>query len=238
MNAATTSQPATEVDEPEVAFEVMSRKLAGLTAAVEGFAARQQELHARDYGPDLARIHERQEKVRAAILKLNERPAMALTPQLIASQIEIAGAQGRAADHQAWNNANRELGQVVRSLNGVVASALAAQTQKLWIAGAAAAALVIGFAFGTVIPTRIAQAVPENWHWPETNAASVLQRDGWSAGVRLLQVADPQRWLALNEAARLVGENAEALAQCRSRASRSGKPVDCDVKVVGRKIEQ
>ncbi len=236
MNAATTLQPA-DVDEPEVAFAVMSRKLAGLTAAVEGFAARQQELHARDYGPDLAKIHERQEKVRAAILTLNERPAMALTPQIIASQIEIAGAQGRAADHQAWATAHRELGHAIHSLDGVVASALTAQAQKLWIAGAAAAALVIGFAFGTVIPTRIAQAVPESWHWPETKAATVLQRDGWDAGVRLLQVADPQRWRTLNEAARLVGENAEALAECRSRASRSGKPVDCDLKVVGRKIE-
>lgn len=237
MNAATTLQPATEVDEPEVAFEVMSRKLAGLTAAVDGFAARQQELHARDYGPDLAKIHERQEKVRAAILTLNERPAMALTPHLIASQIEIAGAQGRAADHKALANAHRELGQASQSLNSVVASALAAQTQKLWIAGAAAAALVIGFAFGAVVPTRIAQAVPESWHWPETKAAGALQRDGWDAGARLLQVANAQRWRALNEAARLVGENAEALAECRSRASRSGKPVYCDIKVVGRKID-
>lgn len=236
MNAATTLQPA-DVDEPEVAFEVMSRRLAGLTAAVEGFAARQQELHARDYGPDLAKIHERQEKVRAAILTLNNRPAMALTPQTIASQIESAGAQGRAADHQAWNNANRALGQVVQSLNAVVASALRAQTQKLWIAGAAAAALVIGFAFGTIIPTRIAQAVPESWHWPETKAAGVLQRDGWDAGVRLLQVANPQRWRDLNEGARLVGENVEVLAECRSRASRAGKPAACDIKVVGRKTE-
>lgn len=44
----------------------MSRKLAGLTAAIEGFAARQQELHALDYGPDLAKIHDRQEAMRSA----------------------------------------------------------------------------------------------------------------------------------------------------------------------------
>ena len=40
MNAETTMQPASDADDPEVAFEAMSRKLAGLTAAVEGFAAR------------------------------------------------------------------------------------------------------------------------------------------------------------------------------------------------------
>jgi hypothetical protein len=37
-------------DDPAIAFERMSLKLAGLTAAIEGFAARQQELHVRTMG--------------------------------------------------------------------------------------------------------------------------------------------------------------------------------------------
>ena len=99
----------------------------------------------------------------------------------------------RAADHQAWANANRELGAAIQSLKGVVASAMKAETQKLWIIGAATAALMVGFAFGTVVPTRIAQSVPESWHWPEQRAADVLMRGEWDAGMRLLQVADPAR---------------------------------------------
>jgi hypothetical protein len=59
MSAETTAEPADAIENPEVAFEAMSRKLAGLAAAVDGFAARQQELHARDYGPDFAGIHGR-----------------------------------------------------------------------------------------------------------------------------------------------------------------------------------
>lgn len=227
MNARTPAEP----DEPEVAFEAMSRKLAGLTAAVEGFAARQQELHARDYGSDLAKIHERQDKVWTAILTLNERPAMALTPQLIASQIETAGATGRAADHQAWSKANGALDQAVQSLDGVVASALAAQTQRLWIAGAAAAALVIGFALGTVVPALIAQAMPESWYKPEARAARELRRSGWDAGVRLLEVAEPARWRAMSKATQLVSGNADKLTECRSRAGRYGKAVNCTIKV-------
>jgi hypothetical protein len=229
MNAETMLPPAEVIDDPEVAFDAMGRKLAGLTAAVEGFAARQQELHARDYGPDLAKIHERQDKVKAAILTLNERPAMQLTPDMIASQIKAAGEQGRAADHQAWSNANQQLGYAIQSLNGVVASARAAKVQRLWIAGAAAAALLVGFAFGTVMPTRIAQAVPESWHWSEANAAHILQRDGWAAGERLLQVSDPVRWKNLTEATRIAEQNAKALANCGERAARSGKSVDCVV---------
>ncbi len=231
MNAETTIQHATEIDDPEVAFEAMSRKLAGLTAAVEGFAARQQELHARDYGPDLAKIHERWGKVVDAFKFLAEKPGVALTPETIAPQIAEAGARVRAADHQALSNANRELGTAIESLNGLVASARTAEAQKLWVIGAATVALIVGFAFGTVIPTRIAQSVPENWHWPEQRAARVLQRNEWDAGMRLLQVADPHQLRALNAAAWILEDNVEVLADCRSRAARSESAVKCQIEV-------
>jgi hypothetical protein len=227
MNAETNHPLTAEVDQPELAFEIMARKLAGLTAAIEGFAARQQELHARDYGPDLTKIHARWGEACKVINDLAERPAVALTPQLIASQIEIAGRDGRASDHQAWSNANRHLGLAIQSLNGVVASARTASTQRLWVAGAAAAAAVVSFAFGTIIRTRISQVVPESWHWPEARAAAILQRDGWGAGERLLQVAEPSRWKALTEASQLAQENVEVLGACRRRALRSGRPVNC-----------
>lgn len=231
MTAETTIEPAGEVDDPEVAFEAISRRLAGLTAAVEGFAARQQELHARDYGPDLAKIHERWGKVVDAFQFLAAKPGVALTPETIAPQIVEAGARVRAADHQAWSNASRELGTAIESLNGLVASARTAEAQKLWVIGAATAALIVGFAFGTVIPTRIAQSVPENWHWPEQRAARVLQRNKWDAGMRLLQVADPAQLRALNAATRIVEDNAKVLADCRTRAARFESAVKCQIEV-------
>lgn len=231
MNAETTVQPAGDIDDPEVAFEALSRKLAGLTAAVEGFAARQQELHARDYGPDLAKIQALSSEMVAAINKLAAKPGVALTPQTLAPQIAKAGEQVRAADHQAWSTANRELGAAIQALRGVVSSAMKAERQKLWIVGAATAALVVGFAFGTVIPTRIAQSVPESWHWPEQRAADVLMRGQWDAGMRLLQVADPARLRALDDAVRLAKDNAEVLEDCREQAAKSKESVKCRIDV-------
>lgn len=221
MNAEITVQPAGDIDDPEVAFEAMSRRLAGLTAAVEGFAARQQELHARDYGPDLVKIQEQWAEIVRAFKALKEKPGLALTPETLAPQIAKAGELVRAADHQAWGNASRELGAAIQSLHGVVASAMKAETQKFWIIGAATAALIMGFALGTVVPTRIAQSVPESWHWPEQKAADVLMRREWDAGMRLLEVADPTRLRALFAAERIASENAEALSDCRNRAARS-----------------
>lgn len=231
MNAEITVQPAGDIGDPEVAFEAMSRKLAGLTAAVEGFAARQQELHARDYGPDLATIQGQWAEIVDAFKALKEKPGIALTPKTLAPQIAEAGERVRAADHQAWASANRELGVAIQSLNGVVASAMKAETQKHWIIGAATAALVMGFALGTVVPTRIAQSVPESWHWPEQQAADVLMRGEWDAGMRLLHVADPARLRALEDAARLVKGNAELLEDCRTRAVQSKEGVKCRIEV-------
>lgn len=231
MNAETTVPPAGDIDDPEVAFEAMSRKLAGLTAAVEGFAARQQELHARDYSPDLAKIHALSGKMVDAINKLAAKPSLALTPETLSPQIAKAGEQVRAVDHQAWVTANWELGNAIQSLKDMVASAMKAETQKLWILGASAAALVLGFAFGTIIPTKIAQSVPESWYWPEQQAAEVLRRPHWEAGMRLLQVADPARLRALESVARLATANAQELADCRERAARSKVSVKCRIEV-------
>lgn len=231
MNAEITVQAADDIDDPEVAFEAMTRKLAGLTAAVEGFAARQQELHARDYGPDLVKIQEQWAEIVRAFKALKEKPGIALTPETLAPQIAEAGERVRAADHQAWASANRDLGAAIQSLKSVVASAMKAETQKHWIIVAATAAVVVGFAFGTVVPTRIAQFVPESWHWPEQRAAQVLQRSEWDAGMRLLQVADPARVRRLYDAAQLVEDNADALAACRSRVAPPKTAVACRIDV-------
>nr|WP_315382417.1 DUF6118 family protein [uncultured Sphingomonas sp.] len=224
-------EPSAEADQTVQAFNDMSRKLAGLAAAVDGFAARQQELHARDYRPDLEKIRDGYDKVCGAINILAKRPAMTLTPQDVAKQIEAAGAQGRADDHRAWTGASHALAGTVQELKGMVASAHSAETQQLWIAGAAALALVVGFASGTVVPSLVAQLAPESWHWPEERAAALLRRTPWDAGVRLIQVANPPQARALADAAQLSKANADVLAACRDRAKRLNAAVTCSLRV-------
>lgn len=226
-----------EADQTVQAFNEMSRKLAGLTAAVDGFAARQQELHARDYAPDLEKIREGYDKVCGAINILGKRPAMTLTPQDVARQIEAAGTQWRAEDHRAWTGASHALAGTVQELKGMVVSAHSAETQQLWIAGAAALALVAGFALGTIAPTWIARAVPASWHWPEQQAAGILGCTPWDAGVRLMQVANPQQARALGEAARLSKDNADVLAGCRQRAEQFSGPVKCSIEISHAKLD-
>ena len=209
----------------------MERRLAGLTAAVEGFAARQQELHARDYSAELAKIQSACDITHQAMLKLNEKPAMAMTPELMGRKIEHASAQVRQADHTALELAQRDLRQAIGSIGSVVASARVSQDQNMWLAGAAAAALVLGFVFGAFLPPKIAQAVPESWLWPEDRAAAELQRDGWSAGERMMQVSDPGRWRAVVAAVQLYTNNFEQLHACAKSATKTDKTVVCSVKM-------
>ena len=61
--------------------------------------------------------------------------------------------------------------------------------------------LVFGAILGGVVPGAVANSVPERWVWPEKMAAGVLHRDLWSAGERLLAVADPDRWRQVQAAA-------------------------------------
>ncbi|MDH7973657.1 DUF6118 family protein [Sphingomonas sp. AR_OL41] len=209
----------------------MSHKIAGLTAAVEGFAARQQELHARDYGPDLAMIHKRQDDARDAIWKLAERPGVKLTPREIAEQIEVAGARVRSRDHNTWAEAYGAQQQSARALDAVVASALTARMQWRWIWGAASGAFLLGIVLCAIIPGVVDRSVPASWMWPERRAASALDVDGWSAGIHLMQVSDPRQWRALREAAQLSPANADALKACRDRAAQTKKVGACVIRV-------
>ncbi|MDH7974484.1 DUF6118 family protein [Sphingomonas sp. AR_OL41] len=235
---STSAASSASANDPVAAFERMSHRIAGLTAAVEGFAARQQELHARDYGPDLAKIHKRQDDAKEAILVLADRPGVKLTPRDIAEQIGAAAAQVRERDHHALVEAHRAQLQATRALDAVVASALTAQLQRRWLWGAAAGAFLLGIVVCAIIPGVVDSSVPTSWMWPEQRAAAVLGTDGWSAGMRLMQVSDPRQWRALREAAQLSAANADALRACRERAAGTKKASACVIRVEPAKMTQ
>ena len=212
--------------DPATAFQAMDRRLAGLTAAVDGLAVKLQEMHGRDYSPELAKIEGQFQAIRGAVKKFTELPVMVLTPATIAAQIEAAGRDGRLADHQAWERAQSNLRVAAESICTVVASARKEQTQTKWMAIVAGATLVVGCFLG-VMGRNIATGIaPERWHWPEQRAADILGLDEWSAGERLLEVADPERWQKVKAAIRLVNDESAGagnIAGQKINSCKSGK---------------
>jgi hypothetical protein len=203
-----------------------------VTAAVDGFAERQQDLLERDYSEDLALIHQSCEGLRKAIDALAQKPALALTPEMIAQQIEAAG-QGAYRDaNQALAAAQGSLQSSIAALSRVTASVRAAQRQNQMLAGATGLALILGWVGGCIIPPAIDWVVPEAWQWPEKRAMSALHRNGWNAGERLMSVTNPGRWSNLQAAVRLSEKNNEAINKCAQRASERGlRSVGCNIEV-------
>ncbi|MDQ8756914.1 hypothetical protein RCO27_11820 [Sphingosinicella sp. LHD-64] len=133
-------QPEPPPDDAAAAFEAMRRQLALLTSAVEGFAARQEAIAARDYAPDLARLIKAQGQVHEAINELNRRPGVSLTPKDIAEQIDAAAVTNRLADHTALVEAAHGQAEAARRLDAMIGRLRTDQQQRdalawAWLAG-------------------------------------------------------------------------------------------------------
>ena len=216
----------------EQAMEAVARRLAGVTAAVDGFAERQQDLLGRDYSEDLALIHQSCEDLREAIDALAQKPALVLTPEMIGRQIEAAGRQVRKDADLALAAVHNNLQNAISALARMTGSVRTVKRQNQWLAGAAGFALVLGALGGSIVLPAIDWVVPKGWLWPEKRAMSALRRNGWEAGERLLLVTDPERWNAVQAAAKLSEANSSAIVKCAKRAAdRKLKSVGCSIEV-------
>lgn len=228
------AEPAPTADETplEQALEAVARRLAGVTAAVDGFAERQQDLLGQDYSEDLGLINASCEGLRHAIGSLAQKPALALTPEMIARQIEAAAEAARREANQALVAAQGSLQTSIAALSRVTGSVRAVKRQNQMLAGAASLALVLGWICGCIVPPAVDWIVPEGWRWPEKRAESALRRRGWEAGERLLLVNDPERWSAMKAGASLLEVDSAAIQRCAKRAAeRRLRSVGCSIEV-------
>jgi hypothetical protein len=218
----------------EQALEMIAQRLAGLGTSLDGLAERQQDLLGRDYSAELAHIRKATQAMAEGIRTLAARPVLALTPEVIARQIEVAATEGRKADQAAWASARKDLQSATARLASVTTSQRNARQQNRSLAAAAGLALVLGSIGGCTIPPAIDWMVPQAWHWPEKRAISALRRDGWQAGERLMSVSDAGQWRDVQAAVQLWQENAEVIEICAKRASRRKlRSVGCAIEVPG-----
>lgn len=215
------------------AFEKLSGRISTLTAAFDRFGLRQDELVGRDYSEDLARIDQSWRKAREVFATLAERPGLSLTPDRIAEQISMAGEQVRSDDHAKWQSAQNQLEALARSLERRLGAARTRDEQNKWVAICAGVAAILAFFAGCTVPSAVSRAAPESWHWPEQRASNLLSRDMWSAGARLMQVADPESWGALSRHSNLYRENEAAIGVCYKQARRRQKAVSCSIEIGG-----
>lgn len=182
-------------DPATLAFEALRREVALLNVAMAGLAA--QRASTPDYGETLAEIAKGVSLTVGRLGKLLTSPVLATSPAEMARQIEAAGDEARRQDQAALLDARAALGKATGDLGAWIASARLASAQNRCLAWAALTGLAVGVALGAWAPDRLAQSAPQIWAWPERRAAHALDRDMWSAGERLLLIADEERWNVL-----------------------------------------
>ncbi|OYY89129.1 MAG: hypothetical protein B7Y45_13510 [Sphingomonas sp. 28-66-16] len=210
------------------AFERMGRQLAMLTAAVEGFAARQAHIEQRDYTQDLAQLTERQGKVENAIRTLASRPGVQLTPDSLAGGIAKASVQLRAPDQAALAAARAAMNEASAAMTNVVVAARTRAEQRdaiIWAAVIATGVTVLLFILAPLLIGRL---------WPaavEDRAAAILSKSRWDAGIELMSTGDPTRWRQLVDADRFQRETAQAVSACQKRAEVTRRSVRCPIEI-------
>lgn len=210
------------------AFERMSRQLAMLTAAVEGFATRQARIEQRDYTQDFAQLADRQDKVETAIRTLADLPGARFTPDSLAEGVSKAAVTLRALDKAALVSAQKTMDDARSAMDAVVVGARTKQEQGAALEWTAAIFTVVTMMLLTLGPLLLDAL----WPTPaEDRAAAVLHKSRWEAGVELMASGDPARWRQLVDADTFQHQTAQAVAAWRSRADSVGRPVRCSIEI-------
>jgi len=211
-------QPA---DAAAAAFEALRREVALLTVAVAGLAAERAPMP--DYSETLGEIAKGVSVAVGRLGKVMTSPAFGVTPADLARQVAAASEEARRQDHAAVYQAQEALQRSARDLDGWIDRARLASAQNWRLVQATAVGVVAGAILWASAPTVIVNAAPPDWAWPEKRAAYVLRRDMWSAGERLLAVADGEGWQALQRCITPVGPTQSDRSPRRSIRSR-GSP--------------
>jgi hypothetical protein len=178
------SEPADDIAE---AFEALRGEVSLTRRAVEGLTAARERLP--DYSVTLGQMAEALGKAAGGIGRLEQSPAVRLSPAELAREIATASSDARAEDramlHQTHDALLRALGRV----DGIVERGQAAdrQTRRLIWVGAGSA--LAGMLLMAVLPGAIARALPASWHVPEWMAARTMGLEQRAAGERMIAAA-------------------------------------------------
>lgn len=220
------SDPATE------AFEHLRSEVALLRRGIEGLSAQQPE-PIPDYGPSLARLQRAVGGLEEHLGQLAESPALAVSPEVIASQLRGCAAEARADVRLELAEALNGLIQATSLMTKAAGLVQTGEAQRRRLAHAALAGGATALIAWLGLSGPISRGLPASWQVPERVAAAALGQDRWAAGARLMRGADAAAWRNLIEGEDFVRRNANGLKACRRRAERLKRSVACEIRVGG-----
>ncbi len=221
-----------ETDPAARAFGRLEGQIALVRRAVEHLAAERADIVVPDYGSTLVEMNTSLEAVGRGLSRIEQMPAMTVTPETLGSRIEAAARSARKDDEDVirhWKSAAHGQQQAIaQALGSAVKLTEQLRRERMaFAAGAALAVLLMMF-----VPGMIARTLPASWQVPEWMARRVLgEASVVDAGIRMVRSKDPVQWAAIADAARFEHENRSALQRCKEAAGKVGGAVNCTVRI-------
>ncbi len=103
--------------------------------AVEKLADEPARIEIPDYTDTLTEIREAIQELAKHYRKLIDAPALSITPDQLAAQINVASMDARKAERQSLQSAENRFVNITRELTGFVESARTADKQNKWMLG-------------------------------------------------------------------------------------------------------
>lgn len=127
---------AATIDPAAMAFDELRSEVLTLRLAIQRLAAAPSEIEIPDYTETLSEIRGAAVGLVSHYKKLRDAPALSVTPDQLAAQINAASMEARKAERQSLQSAENSFVAITRELTGFVESARAADRQNKWVVGA------------------------------------------------------------------------------------------------------
>lgn len=135
---------AATIDPAAMAFDELRSEVLTLRLAIQRLAAAPSEIEIPDYTETLTEIRGAAVALVSHYKKLRDAPALSVTPDQLAAQINSASVESREAESQSLKNAESSFVAIARELTGFVDSARTADRQNKWNVAMLALGLLLG----------------------------------------------------------------------------------------------
>ena len=172
-------------------FEALRGEVSLIRAAVEGLTAARERLP--DYSVTLAEMAQALREAAEGIERIEESPAVSLSPSDLTAEIVKASADARAEDRALLRETRDALSRSIGRMDGIVERGQAADRQWERIIWASSGGAIAGMLLMSILPGTVARSLPASWHVPEWMAARTIGINQRQAGERMIATARPER---------------------------------------------
>lgn len=161
-------------DDPSQAFEALRQEISLLHNAIQGLTAAREKIP--DYAPTLNAIGKLIRTGLEGVERIEQAPAVKLTPAAMVRELNQAAGQVRAEDKRQIDEARAALHHAIGRIDGLAERAMSNDRQRQRERWIGCGAFFAGILLWSFLPGVIARSLPASWHVPEWMAERTLRR--------------------------------------------------------------